>query len=113
MPISPSAKKALRVSRRKTGFNRHRKALLKTATKQVTIEGLPQAFSLIDRAVKWNLMHKNKAARLKSRLAKTVTAASDTPAKTKSVKKSSVIKAVTPKSAPAKKPAKKPTAKKK
>lgn len=112
MPISPSAKKALRVSRRKTGFNRHRKALLKTATKQVTIETLPNAFSLIDRAVKWNLMHKNKAARLKSRLSKTV-ATTETPNKSKPAKVAAAKATATKKTTSAKKPAKKSVAKKK
>jgi len=70
MPISKSAKKALRVTRRKTALNKRRRVLLRQAIKSVSKESLPQAISLIDKAVKWHLIHKNKAARLKSALAK-------------------------------------------
>ena len=74
MPILKSAKKALRVSKRKNKINRKLKSQVKTVIDQVkktpSSENLSLASSKIDRAVKKNLIHKNKAARLKSKLAK-------------------------------------------
>ena len=70
MPISKSAKKALRVNRRKTALNRYRKALVKDAIKNVDEKSVNKAVSMIDKAAKWSLIHQNKAARLKSHLAK-------------------------------------------
>jgi len=74
MPILKSAKKALRVSKRKNKINRKLKSQVKTVIDQVkktpSAENLSLASSKIDRAVKKNLIHKNKAARLKSKLAK-------------------------------------------
>lgn len=75
MPVTKTAKRALRVSRRKTAVNKEltsrleialRKAYSKGAKKEV----LREASSLADRAVKAKLIHKNKAARIKSRLSK-------------------------------------------
>jgi len=66
MPISKSAKKAHRAAVTKTSRNRYRKDLLKNALKKED-QG---AISLIDKAAKWGIIHPNKAARLKSRLAK-------------------------------------------
>ncbi|MEK7171151.1 MAG: 30S ribosomal protein S20 [Patescibacteria group bacterium] len=70
MPISKSAKKSLRVAQHKTSINRYRKALIKAALKNVTAENASKAISMIDKGVKWNLFHQNKAARMKSALAK-------------------------------------------
>ena len=70
MPISRSAKKALRVNRRKTALNRYRKALVKDAIKNVDEKSVNTAVSMIDKAAKWKLIHKNKAARLKSQITK-------------------------------------------
>ena len=74
MPILKNAKKALRVSERKTVINRRVKSRLKSAVDRVKENpnkvNLALAFSAIDRAVKRNLMHKNKAAHQKSQLAK-------------------------------------------
>lgn len=70
MPITKSAKKALRVAKRKTSTNRHRKEVVKAAIKNAGGEGFNSAVSLIDKAAKWGIIHPNKAARLKSRLAK-------------------------------------------
>jgi small subunit ribosomal protein S20 len=74
MPILKGAKKALRVSKKKNLINRRLKSQMKTAIDQVKKESnqknLSLASSKIDRAVKKNLIHKNKAARVKSRLAK-------------------------------------------
>jgi small subunit ribosomal protein S20 len=74
MPILKNAKKALRVSKKKNIVNRKLKSQVKTAIDQVKKDPNPKNVSLasskIDRAVKKNLIHKNKAARVKSRLAK-------------------------------------------
>ena len=100
MPISKSAKKALRSAEAKAAQNRTRRYLIKAATKNVTPDTLPKAVSLIDKAVKWGIFHKNKAARLKSALSKKITAKSSAA---KAVKKTSVKKA-TVKKVVAKKP---------
>ena len=76
MPILANAKKALKVSKKKAIINRQVKSRVKTKTdafaKEPSVSTLSQAFSSIDRAVKKNLFHKNKAARMKSRLSKMV-----------------------------------------
>lgn len=82
MPISKSAKKALRVSLKKTSLNRYRKALIKEAMKNVDQNSINKAVSMIDKGVKWGILHQNKAARLKSQLSKKFSTkpASDKPA---------------------------------
>ena len=74
MPILANAKKALRVSLKKATANRRTKSLVKTfvdkALKQPTPENTASAFSQLDKAVKKNVLHKNKAARIKSRVSK-------------------------------------------
>lgn len=78
MPILKNAKKALRSSKRKAGVNARVKSRMKTAIDTVkanaSAETVSQAFSRIDRAVKYNLLHKNKAGRLKSQLSKLIAA---------------------------------------
>ena len=97
MPISKSAKKSLRVSRTKMAINRHRKALIKEALKTVTADNAAAAIAMVDKGAKWGIFHPNKAARLKSRLSKTV--------------KGSIKSAKTKTAAPAKKAAAKPATK--
>ena len=70
MPITKSVKKSLKVSRTKEKQNQEREILLQKALKKVNTENVNQAISLIDKAAKTGIIHKNKAARLKSRLAK-------------------------------------------
>lgn len=74
MPVTVSAKKALRRDQRKTIINRRIQSRLKEALKQArenpTKKHLSQAASIIDQAAKKRVIHPNKAARLKSRLAK-------------------------------------------
>ena len=74
MPITSSAKKALRQAKRRTVVNQLVKSRTKTAIdafkKGLSTETLSSAFSRIDRAAKRGIMHRNKAARLKSQLAK-------------------------------------------
>ncbi len=81
MPITKSAKRALRGSSKKKKFNVQKKIVLKKTKKDFLklIEGdkieeakkmLPKAYKLLDKAAKVNLIKKNKAAREKSKLAK-------------------------------------------
>lgn len=80
MPITRSAKKALRASLRKRVFNARRKEAMKSAVKETkkltgksTAEAgkmLSQAYQAIDKAMKRGIIKKNTAARKKSRLAK-------------------------------------------
>lgn len=103
MPISKSAKKALRVAEHKTSLNRHRKEVTKEVLKSATtVEDLPKGYAAIDKAAKWGIIHPNKAARLKSRLAKTL-GSDEAPKKAKATK-AKVTKAV-PKAKAKKSPA--------
>lgn len=74
MPQTKSAKKALRRDRRRQKVNslirQKVKQAVKSARKMMSIKKLSEAYKEVDRAVKKDLIHKNKAARLKSRLAK-------------------------------------------
>lgn len=76
MPILKNAKKALRSSAKKTEINGVVKSKLKTMLdkmiKTPTAEVLSLAFSAIDKAKKRNLIHANKAARLKSKMSQLV-----------------------------------------
>lgn len=76
MPILKNAKKALRSAERKTTYNTQLKSKLKTALDSVkkskSAEQLNVAFSRLDTAVKKNIIHRNKAARVKSQLSKLV-----------------------------------------
>lgn len=80
MPRIKSAKKAMRQARRHTIVNRAQRSALRTALKRVRSAGTKQeaasayaaAVRLLDRAARKGLIHKNNAARNKSRLAKFV-----------------------------------------
>jgi len=81
VPITKSAKRALRGSSKKKKSNVQKKIVLKKTKKDFLklIEGgkiedakkmLPKAYKLLDKAAKVNLIKKNRAAREKSKLAK-------------------------------------------
>lgn len=70
MPITKSAKKSLRVSRTKKTLNDQKRVALDKALKKVDAKSVNATISLIDKAAKTGLMHKNKAARMKSQLTK-------------------------------------------
>ncbi|MBI1919400.1 30S ribosomal protein S20 [Candidatus Microgenomates bacterium] len=76
MPILKSAIKKLRQDRKRTKINRIKKdalkELIKKAKKSKILEAVKKAQSAIDKAAKTHLIHRNKAARLKSRLSKLV-----------------------------------------
>ena len=70
MPNTSSATKALRQAQARTKANVAFKVALKKTLKAASKETMAQTTSMIDKAVKRNLIHKNKAARLKSQLSK-------------------------------------------
>jgi len=74
MPVTLSAKKALRRDQHRAKINlkirRQYKEALKKAKKSRTKKAFIEACSSLDKAVKKKVIHRNKAARLKSRLTK-------------------------------------------
>lgn len=81
MPNIASAKKNMRKSRAATVRNRAQRSALRTALKKARAEGstpevVVEAVSLLDRAARKGLIHRNKAARHKSQLARKAAAAS-------------------------------------
>ena len=70
MPNLPSAKKRLRQSVKRTLRNQIAKTRIKTETKKAIAGETNLAVSVIDRAAAKGIIHKNAAARKKSRLAK-------------------------------------------
>lgn len=82
MPITQSAKKAIRGSLRKKAFNDRRSRAMKEIIKQVeklaktdktkAAKLLPTAFKTVDKAAQKGVIKKNNAARKKSRLSRLV-----------------------------------------
>ncbi len=80
MPITTSAKKALRASARKRVLNDARRDAVRSATKNLkklaatggseAAKALSEAYKAVDKALKRGLIKKNTAARRKSQLAK-------------------------------------------
>jgi len=74
MPKTKSAKKAFRQSLRRQERNLENKKALKEAVKKYkktpSADALSQVYQKLDKAAKIDIIKKNKAARLKSRLAK-------------------------------------------
>lgn len=74
MPNIKSSKKDMRKSRKAAARNRAQRAALRTALKKATEGGTAEqkkdAVRLLDRSARKGLIHKNKAARHKSVLAK-------------------------------------------
>lgn len=74
MPVLKSSKKALKVAKRRKKENDSLRSKLRAVQKALAAtpskEALSSAFSTIDRAAKNHLMHKNRAARLKSQFSK-------------------------------------------
>ncbi len=95
MPLLKSSKKALRGSRRKQARNILQARRLREAIKRADAKTINQAISLIDKAAKNHLIHPNKAARLKSRLAKKIGATPKAEGKRRSAGKSAKAPAKT------------------
>lgn len=78
MPIIRSAIKKMRKDKLRTARNTKRedfmKQVIKTARRTPNAKNLTAAFSALDKAAKVNLIHFNKASRLKSRLSKLIAA---------------------------------------
>ena len=80
MPRIKSAKKAMRQARARTQHNRAQRSALRTALKRVrsatsadqAAQAYRSAVQLLDRAARKHLIHRNTAARHKSRLAAAV-----------------------------------------
>ena len=74
MPVTKTAKRALRSSQRKEIVNKiilsKLEIAIKKAKKTKSKKDIANASSLADRASKKNRIHKNKAARIKSQLGK-------------------------------------------
>jgi len=74
MPVTKTAKRALRVSKRKEKVNKELttrlEIALRIAHKGKKPADIIKAISLADRAAKKKIIHKNKAARVKSSLSK-------------------------------------------
>jgi len=114
MPIIKSAKKRVRTAEKAAIRNSKTKRSLRTAIKAFhsAITGgdkdiaakQSEVQSNLDKAVKKAVMHKNKAARLKSQAAAKAKAAASAPAE-KPAKKAPAKKAAAPKTTAAKKPA--------
>jgi len=94
MPVIKSAKKKLRQDKKRTKANNFQrdtlKKVLKEAVKSKTAEKVRKAVSLVDKAVKKGLIHKNKAARIKSRLSKLTKPAAKAKVAAKTVAKKAV-----------------------
>jgi ribosomal protein S20 len=122
VPIIKSAKKRVKIAAKARARNAKSKRTMREAIKAFTksldggkpaevIEAQRQAVSTVDQAVKKNLIHKNKAARIKSRLSAQAKAAGAKPVKT--VAKKPVAKSTKPKPAARKTVAKKAPARRK
>jgi len=96
MPVLKHAKKKMRQDKKRTQQNKRvrtvYKTMLKKAREEKTLKAISAAFSSLDKAAKQNIIHKNKASRLKANLAKLLSI--KTPVVEKSAK---VEKKVAPK----------------
>lgn len=90
MPVIKSAKKKLKVDRKRESYNKKVRSLInstiKKTQKKPTQESVRKAFRVIDMGVKKDILHKNKAARIKSRLSKLLGRKSQSSTKTKKEK---------------------------
>lgn len=99
MPVLKHAKKKLRQDKKRTIDNLKIKTTYKKLLKAAKVKKSPEAVALaykaIDKAAKKNVIHDNKAARLKSSLTKVVSGKTrEITSKPKSAKASKAAKAV-------------------
>jgi len=89
MPLIKSAKKKLRQDKKRQKRNNSMrdflKEVLKKARKNPTTENIRIAFKIADKAVKKNIIHRNKAARIKSSLSKIISGVEVKPEKGKKI----------------------------
>ncbi|MBL7036353.1 30S ribosomal protein S20 [Candidatus Microgenomates bacterium] len=85
MPVTKTAKRALRGSKRKKIVNDRTVANLESSVRKAketkTQKAISKASSYADRAVKDNIIHKNKAARIKKQLSLLLRIKKTTPKK--------------------------------
>ena len=116
MPVLKHAKKKLRQDKVRTTRNKKQRAqykdVVKAARKNATATTVSAAFKAVDKAAKNNIIHKNKAARMKASLAKTLDS-DKKPAAPKAEKKEAAKPAVKKNTNSAKKPAAKKSSAKK
>lgn len=98
MPVIKSARKKLKQDKKREKANKVLKLAfrdaVKVAQKIKTVDKITKAVKLTDKAVKKGLIHKNKAARIKSRLSKLIkSSSSKTTSAKKVVKKTKTSKA--------------------
>ncbi len=80
MPTHKSAEKRVRQDQKKKLHNKYYAKSMRTAVKKLrnttdkekAKEQLPRVFSMVDKLTKKNIIHKNKASNLKSKLTKHV-----------------------------------------
>ena len=76
MPIIQSSKKALRQNLKRRVVNKQKKSAIKTAfkiaKKTKSKKDISAFYSIVDKAVKTHIFHRNKASRIKSQVAKLV-----------------------------------------
>ena len=80
MPTHKSAEKRVRQDQKKRLHNKYYAKSMRTAVKKLrnttdkekAQEQLPRLFSMVDKLTKKNIIHKNKASNLKSKLTKHV-----------------------------------------
>ena len=74
MPVTKTAKKALRQSLRKAELNKpvrsRASSSVRKALQEPTPDSVKAAYSAVDKAVKKHLLHANTASRIKSRVAR-------------------------------------------
>lgn len=88
MPVTQSAKKALRRDQRRQSVNQVIKARIRSVIKaanknEPNEEKVNQAYSVLDRAAKKKVLHPNTAARYKSAVAKSIKTIEKKPRKAK------------------------------
>ena len=83
MPIIKSAQKAQRQTKKRTLLNKSKKealsAMILRSKKNKKDASLPTLYSTVDKMVKKGVLHKNKAKRIKSRLAKLIVSKPPSP----------------------------------
>lgn len=96
MPVIKSAKKKLKQDRKREKLNSKVKESYRTAVKEAqkgkSFEKVKLAVKLVDKASKKGIIHKNKAARIKSRLSKIAKPTATKKVVKKEVKKTSKTK---------------------
>jgi ribosomal protein S20 len=90
MPVIKSAQKKLRVDRKRESANKKAiveiDILIKKTKKHPTEKSVQESFKAIDKGVKNGIFHKNKGARLKSKLSKLINKKPADPRKKAEVK---------------------------